>query len=227
MKSQRNPNWPQRDMVVTDGQKLTLGDTTLTLYLTPGHTLGTISLLVPLKDSGKEYLAAMWGGTAFNFPRTQENFGTYSNSAQRFSDIVEKAVWTVVLTNHPDNSKVMEKIAALQTRPPGGSHPFVVGNESQKRFAPGSRRMRKSEPQPADGSGEKIGISFRSSGCCTAGPDAGILRVFSKFHVLFSLNDLNDWNGAQRWNVWNGFRLTSLVDGRYLVPKKGFLTRPA
>jgi len=134
MKSQGNPNWPQRDLVVTDGQKLTLGDTMLTLYLTPGHTPGTISLLVPLKDGGKEHLAAMWGGTAFNFPRTLENFRTYSNSAQRFSDIVEKARVDVVLTNHPDNSKVMEKIAALQTRPPGGPHPFVVGNESKRRL---------------------------------------------------------------------------------------------
>ena len=134
MKSQGNPNWPQRDLVVTDGQKLTLGDTMLTLYLTPGHTPGTISLLVPLKDGGKEHLAAMWGGTAFNFPRTLENFRTYSNSAQRFSDIVEKARVDVVLTNHPDNSKVMEKIAALQTRPHGGPHPFVVGNESKRRL---------------------------------------------------------------------------------------------
>jgi len=37
----------RRDMVATDGQKLTLGDTTLTLYLTPGHTAGTISTLIP------------------------------------------------------------------------------------------------------------------------------------------------------------------------------------
>src|SRR5579864_1993285 len=36
---------PKRDMVASDGQRLTLGDTTLTLYLTPGHTLGTISTL--------------------------------------------------------------------------------------------------------------------------------------------------------------------------------------
>jgi hypothetical protein len=28
----------------------------------------------------------------------------------------------------------MEKIAALQTRSPGGPHPFVVGNESMKRL---------------------------------------------------------------------------------------------
>jgi hypothetical protein len=76
----------------------------------------------------------MWGGTAFNFPKTPENFRAYSNSAQRFSDIVEKARVDVVLTNHPDNSKVMEKIAALQTRPSGGPHPFVVGNESKRRL---------------------------------------------------------------------------------------------
>src|ERR1700674_2147653 len=54
---------PKRDMVATDGQKLTLGDTTLTLYLTPGHTLGTISTLIPVKDGGQPHLAALWGGT--------------------------------------------------------------------------------------------------------------------------------------------------------------------
>ena len=43
---------PRRDMVATDGQKLTLGDTTLTLYHTPGHTLGTLSTLIPVKDRG-------------------------------------------------------------------------------------------------------------------------------------------------------------------------------
>ena len=31
---------PKRELVATDGQKLTLGDTTLTLHITPGHTLG-------------------------------------------------------------------------------------------------------------------------------------------------------------------------------------------
>jgi metallo-beta-lactamase class B len=56
----------RRDMVATDGQKLTLGDTTITIYVTPGHTLGTLSLLVPVKDNGKPHLAASWGGTGFN-----------------------------------------------------------------------------------------------------------------------------------------------------------------
>jgi len=42
---------PKKDMVVRDGQKLTVGDVTLTFYYTPGHTLGTISTMIyPLKD---------------------------------------------------------------------------------------------------------------------------------------------------------------------------------
>ena len=54
-------------MVATDGQRLTLGDTTLTLYLTPGHTPGTISTLIPVKDRGMPHVVAEWGGTGFNF----------------------------------------------------------------------------------------------------------------------------------------------------------------
>ena len=90
---------PKRDMVATDGQKLTLGDTTLTLYLTPGHTLGTISTIIPVKDGGPPHVVAEWGGTMFNWTRNRAGyitperpdtfwFETYSKSAERFRDIV-------------------------------------------------------------------------------------------------------------------------------------------
>ena len=39
------PGVPAREMDITDGQKLTLGNTTLTFYITPGHTPGTVSML--------------------------------------------------------------------------------------------------------------------------------------------------------------------------------------
>src|SRR6185436_7874168 len=63
---------PRRDMVVTDGQKLTLGDTTLTMYLTPGHTPGTISTIIPVRDRGMPHVVAEWGGTGFNFTVTPD-----------------------------------------------------------------------------------------------------------------------------------------------------------
>jgi metallo-beta-lactamase class B len=136
---------PKRDMVATDGQKLTLGDTTITLYLTPGHTLGTISTLIPVKDGGKPHLVAEWGGTAFNWLRSPAQyitperpdkfwFETYSSSAQRFRDIVVRVGADALISNHTiyDGSKA--KLAALAKRKPGDPNPYVIGNESLKRY---------------------------------------------------------------------------------------------
>jgi len=65
---------PKRDIVASDGQKVTLGDTTVTILLTPGHTLGTLSFLFPVKDQGKTLQVAYSGGMGFNFPRSPERF---------------------------------------------------------------------------------------------------------------------------------------------------------
>ena len=66
--------WPKakRDIIVTDGQQVTLGDTTLTFVHTAGHTPGTMSTLVPVKDNGTPHVAALWGGTGFNFTITPD-----------------------------------------------------------------------------------------------------------------------------------------------------------
>jgi metallo-beta-lactamase class B len=136
---------PKRDMVATDGQQLTLGATTLTLYLTPGHTLGTISTLIPVRDRGKPHLVAEWGGTMFNWLRNRSSyitpstpdrfwFDTYSTSARRFRDIVKTSGADALISNHTiyDGSKV--KLPAMATRKPGDPHPYVVGNDSVQRY---------------------------------------------------------------------------------------------
>jgi metallo-beta-lactamase class B len=136
---------PKRDMVATDGQRLTLGDTTLTLYLTPGHTLATISTLIPVKDGGKPHLAALWGGTGFNWLRSRTTyitpdrpdqfwFETYRNSAERFRGIVQKAGADIILSNHTNTDGSKTKLAALAKRKPGDPHPYVIGNDSVVRF---------------------------------------------------------------------------------------------
>jgi metallo-beta-lactamase class B len=132
-RSTRDPA-PKRDIVAADGQKLTLGDTTLTIYLTPGHTPGTISTLVPVKDNGRPHLMAAWGGTAFNFPRTPENFKVYINSAQRFRDIVAKAGADGVIANHTNFDGTKVKVPALAKRAAGAPHPYVTGNAAVQRY---------------------------------------------------------------------------------------------
>jgi metallo-beta-lactamase class B len=60
---------PAKDMVVTDGQKLTLGDVTITFYVTPGQTPGTLSMIIePLPNKKTvasdedRHVGAFWGG---------------------------------------------------------------------------------------------------------------------------------------------------------------------
>jgi metallo-beta-lactamase class B len=133
-KSPRIPTKPRRDMVATDGQKLTLGDTTITLYLTPGHTLGTVSALIPVKDNGKPHLVAEWGGTGFNFEHSRARFETYAASAARFGDIVAKSGADALIANHTNLDGSKAKLPALAARKPGEENPYVIGNGSVRGY---------------------------------------------------------------------------------------------
>jgi metallo-beta-lactamase class B len=123
---------PKRDLVATDGQKLTLGDATVTLYITPGHTPGTISALIPVKDNGKPHLAALWGGTGLNADR--ESIQSYIKSAQRFTEVARQAGADILLSNHTDWDGAKVHLPRMAKRTPGSAHPFVVGNESVRRY---------------------------------------------------------------------------------------------
>ena len=136
--SDRYPH-PKRDMEVADGQTLTLGDTTLTFTHTPGHTPGTMSTLVPVKDHGTPHVAALWGGTGFNFTITPERpaaywFDAYVKSAQRFRDAAAKAGADVFLSNHPSWDGSTTKMPALEKRAAGAPHPYVIGTKSLQNY---------------------------------------------------------------------------------------------
>lgn len=131
----QNPAWkPKRDMVVIDGQTLTLGDTTMTFYLTPGHTEGTISTIFSVRDGGERHTVATWGGTTFNFGPIRERLVAYARSAERFRDIAAKANADVILSNHTAYDGTTVKLSALKARRPGERHPYVVGTDAVQRY---------------------------------------------------------------------------------------------
>jgi metallo-beta-lactamase class B len=124
---------PKKDMVAKDGQKVTLGDTTVTLYSTPGSSAGNLSIIFPVKDGGQRHLAAMIGGTTMNlvqggmqiFRDTPTMIKTYIASAKRFKEIEDKAGVDTMITIHGALDKTFDKIDALKSRKPGDPHPFV------------------------------------------------------------------------------------------------------
>src|SRR5258706_4102109 len=76
---------PKPDIVAADGQKITLGDTSVTLSTTPGHTPGTISMIFQVKDNGRPLTIAYSGGTAFNFVNDSAHFDIYINSQRKMA----------------------------------------------------------------------------------------------------------------------------------------------
>lgn len=55
---------PARDQVAADGAMLEFGGETIRFVTTPGHTPGTLSLVLTAKDGGKPIALTLWGGTA-------------------------------------------------------------------------------------------------------------------------------------------------------------------
>ena len=123
---------PKRDMVATDGEKVTLGDETVTIILTPGHTLGTLSLLFPVKDNGKTLQVAYSGGMGFNFPRDPARFDIYIHSAEKFAAAAKAAGASIILSNHSMYDQAW--IRSHMARQPGDTSPFAVGADAVQRY---------------------------------------------------------------------------------------------
>jgi metallo-beta-lactamase class B len=123
---------PKRDIEATDGQKLTLGDITVTMYITPGHTPGTISSIFPVKDRGVTHIAALLGGVGLNPDR--ERVQLYIQSLQRFSGIVKQAGADIILANHTDWDRSKINLPILAKGAPSGPNPYIVGNAKALNF---------------------------------------------------------------------------------------------
>lgn len=53
------------DRILEHGDTVTLGDETLTAYLTPGHTLGTTTWTLEAEEGGSTYNVVFLGGSCF------------------------------------------------------------------------------------------------------------------------------------------------------------------
>ena len=129
---------PKRDIVATDGMKITLGGTTVTIWLTPGHTPGTLSYTFTVFDRGKPVNVAYSGGTAFNFVNNTpdpgiRNFQTYIDSQKHIAEKAAATGATVILSNHSEFDNAVNKNRMLAGRG-DGPHPYEIGSDLVQRY---------------------------------------------------------------------------------------------
>ncbi len=129
---------PKRDIAATDGMKITLGDTTVTIWLTPGHTPGTLSYTFTVLDRGRPVNVAYSGGTAFNFVNNApdpgiKNFQTYIDSQKHMAAKAASTGATVLLSNHSEFDNAFNKNRMLAGRG-DGPHPYELGADWVQRY---------------------------------------------------------------------------------------------
>lgn len=117
---------PARDLVADDGQVLTLGDTSISMILTPGHTPGTLSFLIPVTARGTRHMLAMLGGTGI--PTDAAARADYIRSLDKFAVAASRAGADVELSNHPFVDDSLARMAMLRDAP-DGPNPFVIGQQ--------------------------------------------------------------------------------------------------
>ena len=129
---------PRHDIAITDGQQITLGDNTVTLYLTPGHTPGTVSAIVPVTEGGKRYTLSLYGSVAFppSLEPTERTGGLrkYDASVQRFAEITRAAGATGILNTHVFADGGLARLASARARLPGQPNPFLLGADATSRY---------------------------------------------------------------------------------------------
>jgi metallo-beta-lactamase class B len=127
---------PNRDVVVgPEGTRITLGDTTVDVIATPGHTPGTLSYIFPVKDRGRSMVVAYSGGTAFNFPRREESFAIYRDSQRKMAKAAATAGATVVMTNHTEFDRAYDRVRIAQLpRTVDERHPYETDTATVLRY---------------------------------------------------------------------------------------------
>ena len=115
------------DRVVDEGDTVTLGGTTLTAHLLPGHTKGCLAWSMDLKEDGKTYYALVECSLNGQFLQyvgnkdypgiTEDMRATYKKARQLPVD--------VFLSSHTSFYGLAQKYPKLATRRPGDPNPFV------------------------------------------------------------------------------------------------------
>ena len=125
---------PKHDTVGADGMTFSVGDASVQIVTTPGHTPGTISFLFEVKDNGKPLRVAYVGGTAIPFNGTADYYDGYIASMKKMAKAASDFGATALMSNHTEFDNAFYKAHTAANRKPGADNPFDVGKAAVGRY---------------------------------------------------------------------------------------------
>jgi metallo-beta-lactamase class B len=100
---------PDRGIAVADGDKLQLGDTVVELYLTPGHTPGSLAAIFSVTDGGQRHRVLFTGGASFNVESKAPTLQKFVLSMGGLRDAVQREHVDIHITSHGRYDGVLER----------------------------------------------------------------------------------------------------------------------
>ncbi len=125
---------PKHDVTGDDGMKISVGDASVRIVTTPGHTPGTLSYLFEVRDHGRPLRIAYVGGTAIPFNANAEFYDRYIASSKKMAKAAAEYGATVLLSNHTEFDNAFFKAHAADDRKDSEANPFDVGADGVARY---------------------------------------------------------------------------------------------
>ena len=118
-----------RDFDIVDGSTVTLGDTTLQFALSPGHSVGTLAMFIPVTWHGEPTMVLLHGG-AIQTP-DREAFDALEHV---MNDMAKPMNVRGLLNTHP--GIFQDTLADMETirNNPDGPNPLLYGEEQAQRY---------------------------------------------------------------------------------------------
>ncbi len=120
------------DTYINDGDIITLGDKTIFVYKTPGHTPGGLSYIFSVKEDKELHTAALWGGTTP--PWAKNDVKQYLESLDYFIYKAIRNKVDVALSNHIAIDNGMERILYSNARMDYMPSIYIIGQDGYGKF---------------------------------------------------------------------------------------------
>jgi len=116
----------EADVVISDGDRIKIGNREFYFLITPGHTAGTLSIFFDVTDGGKTYRAGMFGGVGFNSMQVSylKKYSLPLTMRDEFKRSILRLYGEKVelfMGNHLPNNNHHEKVKLIGT----GKNPFI------------------------------------------------------------------------------------------------------
>lgn len=133
-KPERPETWKdyEIDIYIQDGDTITLGDKTIYVYSTPGHTPGCLSYIFPVTEDGEIHMAALWGGTTP--PWTKHGVKQYLKSLDYFICEAKNKKVDVALSNHTAIDNGLERISYSKKRMAYMPNIYIIGENAFQKY---------------------------------------------------------------------------------------------